>query len=152
MNEAKQEAAASARRAALGARGWGIDSSGLDGAPGFTLVEILVALAILGLILAAFAQVLSGRVLSAGRIDAETQALLFARSMMDRVGRDVPLAPGSREGALGNGGTWRLRIAPAEGIAPGHGIAAYLVELTVATPRAGPIVLTTLRVSPGAAP
>jgi prepilin-type N-terminal cleavage/methylation domain-containing protein len=119
--------------------------------PGFTLVEILVALAILGLILATFAQVISGRVKSAQRNDAATQALLFARSMMERIGRDLPLRPGDTAGTFEGDGRWWLSMRPSafDGQA-----ATYIVELTVEKPPVRPLTLTTLRLSmqPAGAP
>ena len=90
-------------------------------APGFTLIEILVALAILAVILAVFAQVLSGSVLSARRIDAETQALLVARSTMERIGRDLPLQPGTSSGKLAGGGRWSSAHQPGDGRRPSSG-------------------------------
>ena len=124
-------------------------------APGFTLIEILVALAILAVILAVFAQVLSGSVLSSRRIDAETQALLVARSTMERIGRDLPLQPGATSGKLAGGGRWSLRISPATvaGRPPANltGVTTYLIVLTVTKPPFSPIMLTSLRIVPLAA-
>jgi len=124
-------------------------------APGFTLIEILVALAILAVILAVFAQVLSGSVLSSRRIDAETQALLVARSTMERIGRDLPLQPGATSGKLAGGGRWSLRISPATvaGRPPANltGVTTYLIVLTVTKPPFSPITLTSLRIVPLAA-
>jgi len=124
-------------------------------APGFTLIEILVALAILAVILAVFAQVLSGSVLSSRRIDAETQALLVAHSTMERIGRDLPLQPGATNGKLAGGGRWSLRISPATvaGRPPANltGVTTYLIVLTVTKPPFSPITLTSLRIVPLAA-
>src|SRR5258708_22282417 len=121
-------------------------------APGFTLIEILVAVAILAVILAVFAQVLSGSVLSSRRIDAETQALLVARSTMERIGRDLPLQPGASSGKLAGGGGWSLRISPATvaGRPPANltGVTTYLVVLTVTKPPFSPITLTSRRILP----
>jgi prepilin-type N-terminal cleavage/methylation domain-containing protein len=121
-------------------------------AAGFTLIEILVSLAILGIILATFAQVLSGSLLSSRRIDSGTEALLFARSTMDRIGRDLPLRPGVSRGAFPGGGGWSLRIGPAtvagRPSANLAGLTTYLVELTVTRPPFSPMTLTSLRVAP----
>jgi prepilin-type N-terminal cleavage/methylation domain-containing protein len=116
---------------------------------GFTLIEILVALAILGLILASFAGVVSGRSLAAGRMDGETQALLYARSMMERLGRDLPLSPGEAGGPIAGGGQWRLRVRPTDGLgpapAPAAGFATYVVALTVSKPPVHAFTITSLR-------
>jgi general secretion pathway protein I len=122
-------------------------AEGHSSTPGFTLIEILVALAILAVILAVFAQVLSGSVLSARRIDAETQALLVARSTMERIGRDLPLQPGATSGKLAGGGRWSLRISPTT-VANLTGVTTYLIVLTVTTPPFSPITLTSLRIVP----
>ena len=130
-------------------------AEGHSSTPGFTLIEILVALAILAVILAVFAQVLSGSVLSSRRIDAETQALLVARSTMERIGRDLPLQPGATSGKLAGGGRWSLRISPATvaGRPPANltGVTTYLIVLTVTKPPFSPITLTSLRIVPLAA-
>src|SRR5262245_60713973 len=120
---------------------------------GFTLIEILVSLAILGIILATFAQVVSSSLLSSRRVDAETEILLFGRSTMERLGRDLPLRPGSTQGSFAGSGRWHLRIAPAD--VTGRSAATlttFLVELTVGKPPVSPITLTTLRAVPVAAP
>lgn len=121
-------------------------------AAGFTLIEILVSLAILGVILAAFAQVLTGSLLSSRRVDSGTEALLFARSTMDRIGRDLPLRPGTSSGAFPDGGGWALSVRPATVAGRPSpalaGLVTYLVVLTVTKPPFSPITLTTLRIAP----
>ena len=119
---------------------------------GFTLIEIMVSLAILGLILATFAQVLSGSLLSSQRVDSGTEALLFARSTMDRIGRDMPLRPGVSRGTFPGGGGWALSVRPATVTGRPSptlaGLATYLIELTVDKPPFSPITLTSLRIAP----
>ena len=122
-----------------------------DQAAGFTLIEILVSLAILGIILATFAEVLSGSLLSSRRIDSGTEALLFARSTMDRIGRDLPLRAGLSRGAFPDGGGWSLSISPAtvtgRPAASLAGLSTYLVVLTVNKPPFSPMTLTSLRIA-----
>ena len=118
---------------------------------GFTLIEILVSLVILGIILATFAEVLSASLLSSRRIDSGTEALLFARSTMDRIGRDLPLRAGLSRGAFPDGGGWSLSVSPATVTgrpAPSlAGLSTYLVVLTVNKPPFSPMTLTSLRIA-----
>ena len=123
---------------------------------GFTLIEILVSLVILGIILATFAEVLSGSLLSSRRIDSGTEALLFARSTMDRIGRDQPLRAGLSRGAFPDGGGWSLSVSPATVTgrpAPSlAGLSTYLIVLTVSKPPFSPVTLTSMRVAALPAP
>jgi general secretion pathway protein I len=116
---------------------------------GFTLVENLIALAILGLALAAFAQIASTQSSSVSRIDATNRALMFARSTVDRLGRDLPLAAGRSAGNTGDGGTWTLSISPFSGsAAPAAGLpSAFLVDLAIREPGAPAITLTTIKLA-----
>ena len=127
-----------------------------DQAAGFTLIEILVSLAILGIILATFAEVLSASLLSSRRIDSGTEALLFARSTMDRIGRDLPLKAGLSRGVFPDGGGWSLRVSPAtvagRPAASLAGLSTYLIVLTVSKPPFSPVTLTSMRVAALPAP
>ena len=118
---------------------------------GFTLIEILVSLVILGIILATFAEVLSVSLRSSRRIDSGTEALLFARSTMDRIGRDQPLRAGLSRGVFPDGGGWSLSLSPATVTgrpAPSlAGLSTYLVVLTVNKPPFSPMTLTSLRIA-----
>lgn len=99
---------------------------------GFTLVEVLVAFAILALSFAALMQAFSGglRLLSAS--GARTEALRLAESRLSEAGRSAPLAPGTASGEEGRY-RWRLDVTPYD---DGEGAAAqlppvYLVTVTV---------------------
>jgi general secretion pathway protein I len=123
-------------------------------AAGFTLIETIIALAILGLTLVVLGRVLQGG-LAGGRRDMAIQrALLFARSTMDRVGLDLPLRSGSSSGPVPGGGSWRLTMRPwADPAAPpSAGLPLLQVELTVSVPPVAPLTLTTLRLAPVRAP
>jgi len=116
---------------------------------GFTLVENLIALAILGLVLAAFAQIASTQSSSSTRIDATNRSLMFARSTIDRLGRDLPLAVGQSKGAIDDGGSWTLSVRPLEAVAisPGRSSVALIVELEVQEPGGPAITLTTIELA-----
>ncbi|MFP3945093.1 MAG: prepilin-type N-terminal cleavage/methylation domain-containing protein, partial [Alphaproteobacteria bacterium] len=81
------------------------------GARGFTLVEILVAFAILTLTLTAVMQGLSGglRILSVSH--AQAQALRIAENRLAEAGRAYALTPGTETGAQGRY-QWRVEITP----------------------------------------
>jgi len=63
-------------------------------AAGFTLVEILVAFAIAGVLMTLLLRVLSGGLDSTGRSRAEVSAVLAAQSALDELGRSIPLRDG----------------------------------------------------------
>lgn len=76
---------------------------------GFTLIEVLIAVAILGVSLAV---ILSGFSTSLDRMQEtrdRTAALALAQSLMDRVGVDLPMSEGRREGTSEDGRlAWRI--------------------------------------------
>jgi len=106
-----------------------------SGGAGFTLLELLVALAIAGLAFAALARG-TGQGLQAGRIAGQyEEALARARSRLDAVGRAVALIPGEAAGEDGGGYRWHLRVAPLAVARPGEAglppVALYAVAVTV---------------------
>lgn len=111
---------------------------------GFTLIEVLVALVILGLsvggVLAAIANGLS----LAHRGKGELAASALAQSLLDRVGRDLPLEDGERSGLAEDGLNWRLTVAPYG--APRDREAWPLAAKSV-TVAVGAVRLTTLRLA-----
>ena len=77
---------------------------------GFALAEALVAVAIAAVTLSGFYGALSVSARLERTSEAQAEAVLLATSVMDRVGIDIPLRPGTvlqdREGER----TWRLTI------------------------------------------
>lgn len=133
-------------------------------ARGFTLIEVLVAFLVAILVLGAVAPLLRLGVGHAGRAHEDLVALGHARSLLARVGSELPLVPGESGGELPEGGAWRLAIAlwqgdgglaglgvdEADGAVPGGPL---LYEVTVGvSPAPGaegsPLSLTTLRLGP----
>lgn len=95
---------------------------------GFTLIEVLVALAILALTFTFAYRAFSGGL---GRLsdDGRTEsAVLLARSQLARVGRDIALSDGEVDGRAG-GFSWRIGITP-YGRAAG-GLAGHRVLVAV---------------------
>jgi general secretion pathway protein I len=103
------------------------------GRRGFTLIEVMVAFAILMLALGTLLPVF-GQMLDRGaRGQEEVRAAALAQSLLDRVGADLPLTDGRTDGEA-EGFGWHLLIRP-------HGnsedqanwvATAHEVELTVA--------------------
>jgi type II secretion system protein I len=81
---------------------------------GMTLLEILVALAILALGLAALFNSVSLGTRTASIADQQRAATTAAQSLLAELGRSRPIADGISEGAFSTGQSWRLDIEPLE--------------------------------------
>jgi len=125
-------------------------------ARGFTLIEILVAFAILAVVLVALYRVFGGGLATTARLEQRTAALLMARSMLERVGTDVPLVAGEQSGTTADGMAWTLDIRPAAIIDPAElqtaPVLPFEVAVTVSHAGISPVTLTTLRLAPQAPP
>lgn len=78
---------------------------------GFTLLEILIALAILSISLATLLGSLSTSINHQVRANREAEALQLAQSLLARVGTDFPLQTGNTEGDEGPNYHWYLKMA-----------------------------------------
>lgn len=87
---------------------------GADRARGFTLIEVLVAFAILALALGVLLQVFSGGLENARVSEAYTTAALLAESKLAAVGAEEPLAEGQSEGRFDDRFRWRVDVRPYE--------------------------------------
>ncbi len=86
-----------------------------EGAPadaGFTLLEVVVALAIAGLALVGLFQAGTGGLFAVDTAARAEEALQRAQSHLAAVGRDAALIEGDSRGDDGGGYRWRLRIQP----------------------------------------
>jgi|GEM_PF-1069337 len=79
---------------------------------GFTLVEIIVALAILSLCLAVILPAMSDALWRTGQAEAQAEAASLARSLLAEAGSAVPLTDGAATGRFDNGFRWRLHVSP----------------------------------------
>ncbi len=120
---------------------------------GFTLIEVLIALAIVGLALGTAATVFRDGLLShAAAADLET-AIALADEKLAAAGSDTPLEQGETRGVFARRFGWRLAIKPYED-RPDHAIAAfrlYRLEAEVTWLdgwRKRRIALDTLRLAP----
>ncbi len=124
-------------------------------AAGFTLLEVIVALAILAVALAALMQSFSTGLRGARAAERQTIATLLAESRLAAVGVEMPLEAGESGGEIDHGYRWRATVRPylepgleAEGQA---GMAAYEIAVTVSWEAAdggGSVTLETLRLAP----
>ncbi|NIJ67803.1 type II secretion system protein XpsI [Xanthomonas sp. 60] len=80
---------------------------------GFTLLEVLVAFALLALALTLLLGTLSGAARQVAEADQRTRAVLLAQSLMAGLGVEAPLQEGTREGRWDDGAySWTLEVAP----------------------------------------
>ena len=132
------------------------------GAPGFTLLEVLVAFIIAALALAGlFSGGLGG--LQATAVSGRyTEALSRAQSHLDAAGIGDALAAGDRQGDEGRGYHWRVRITPDATTAADPGaprgtprLTLYAVSAAVSWTEAGQtrsVQLDTMRAAPAPPP
>jgi len=122
-------------------------------ARGFTLLEILVALAIMGLALVALFRAGSGGVFAVDAAGHVTEAIERAQSHLAEIGRLAAITPGETEGDDGGGYRWRARVRPLAawqvgGDAAAATITLFQVEMTISW-KAGAgrrsVVLSSLR-------
>ena len=118
-------------------------------APGFTLLEVLVALLVFGLLFGVLAQIMRTGLRQSASAETTVMASLLARSQLARVGVELPLAPGEVEGEA-DGMHWRTAIRLAEPLSGESDIGAYTVDVTVAwgAGEAQQLTLTTLKLGP----
>ena len=79
---------------------------------GFTLLEVLVAVAIAGLALVGLFQAGSGGMFAADTAARAEEAIQRAQSHLAAVGRDAALVQGEFTDDDGGGYRWRLRVRP----------------------------------------
>lgn len=103
------------------------------GAPdaGFTLVELLVALTVVGLVTSYALQSLSTSLTQLARSRDAAAAMLVAQSTLARIGQDIPFGK-EAEGVAG-GYSWDVQSAPFTAIpVPAEtGVAGYTVQVMV---------------------
>jgi general secretion pathway protein I len=121
-----------------------------DQEAGFTLPEIVAALAILTLSLSVLLGLISDGLRRTSRAETLAEASTQAQSLLARVGTELPLRPGTTTGELANGFRWRLEIEPYGDAADRRSwpVAARTVTATIAWGdglQERTVVLTTLR-------
>ena len=126
---------------------------------GFTLLEVVVALAIAGLALVGFFHAGSSGLLAVDTAARAEEAVQRAQSHLAAVGRDAALIEGELNGDDGGGYHWTLRVRPlSRRQSPGQDgtslatTTLFSVEVAISWPgRAGErsVVLRTLRLGTG---
>lgn len=126
------------------------NSSPADRAAGFTLLEVLVAFALLAVMLVALLQAFSQGLSSLHVAEERSAAAMLARSKLAEVGRALPLREGEQIGELEDGLDWRLVVGRYEDPdgALGDDTPIRLFDVTVVIERDGvPLAeIRTLRV------
>jgi type II secretion system protein I len=103
---------------------------------GFTVLEALIALAILTGVAASVLPLLGAMRAAQARSHSKLTATIEARTLLDRLGRDIPLQAGSSNGFLIDGRQWSLRIQPYadEAVSAGtRALALFDVQVEVET-------------------
>src|SRR5690242_11247586 len=82
---------------------------------GFTLLEVVVALAVLSLTFGFAFGAFSGGMNRVGHDQKAQTAVLVAQSQLARVGHDIALNDGEIDGWTADGFSWRMAITPYAG-------------------------------------
>jgi type II secretion system protein I len=80
---------------------------------GFTLIEVVVAFAIVTIVLAALYQAIAGAWRGFARTQVREETLVLARAQLEAIGVEEPLQPGEHSGTYETGVAWRLTVEPA---------------------------------------
>ena len=119
---------------------------------GFTLIEVLIAFAILAMVLGVVFRTLSTGLSHERTAGLVTARVLEARSILDRLGADIALEEGTIEGRLATGEPWSLTVSlldPAAGDETDPGpLIAYLAKLSIRGDDGRMLRLQTLKLGP----
>lgn len=117
---------------------------------GFTLIEMLCALAILGLVLGVSVRILGGGAKAAGATRNAGQALAVAQShlaLLESLDRPLPLDRQGTEGEI----TWHERVSPAKDSAFARAaishFAAWQLEIDAQAPDGRSVHLSTVKLT-----
>jgi general secretion pathway protein I len=108
---------------------------------GFTLLEVMLAFVVFALSFATVLEILAGSMRSVRRANDDTQVALFAQSIMDLVGTEIPLEEGQFSGTGMDRFDWQLYVylyqsseedGHTDMLAEMSGIELYAVELDIA--------------------
>ena len=122
---------------------------------GFTLVEVIVALAILSLGLSVVLGVISGSMRQTADAARMADASVLAQSLLAEVGTDLQIMPEQRSGQFRNGYRWHLKMQPYGGVKEREEwpVGAYQISTEVEWDEGAgrrSYALTTLRLGPKA--
>jgi len=77
---------------------------------GFTLLEVMLAFVVFALSFATVLEIMAGSMRSVRRASEDTEAALFAQSLVERVGTEIPLEDSEFSGVGLDRYEWRLAI------------------------------------------
>jgi general secretion pathway protein I len=125
------------------------------GEAGFTLVEVIVALAILALGLSVLLGSISGSLRQTANATRMAEASALAQSLLAGVGPDLQIKPEQRSGQFPNGYRWHLTMQPYGGVREREEwpVGAYQISTEVEWEEgvgSRSYALTTLRLGPKA--
>ena len=107
----------------------------LDDEAGFTLVETIVAFAILALVVSAAVKIVGDGGVRQRSDAARMTALLYAQSKLAGIVGTGEVSPGMSAGSIGDGVTWRVEATPmATDVAASVAVVPYAVIVEVFTP------------------
>lgn len=122
---------------------------------GFTLIEVLVALAIVVVALGSLLEIFATSLVGVRRAEAYTEAVLLAESKLAGMGIETPLEEGQRRGRFDDRFRWRTTVRPfthrPDASQTAGSFGAYEVDVTVlwGTPvEDRSVSLTTVRLVP----
>jgi general secretion pathway protein I len=118
---------------------------------GFTLIEVLVAVALLALVLGAIGTLFATTVKGVRSVERQLPLLETAQSLLASLPERAALRPGTQSGATGDI-RWRIDIAPLTGAAADAPAAVKWLPLVVTVRVQGnegpPVRLDTVRLAP----
>jgi general secretion pathway protein I len=94
---------------------------------GFTLLEVLVAFAILALSLGVLIQIFSTGLNNVALGSEYSRAILLAQSQLAALGVEAPLAAGESNGEFGDGYRWHVTVTPYD-LPPPAGAGSAAIE------------------------
>jgi general secretion pathway protein I len=123
-------------------------STEASGEAGFTLIEVLVALAIVATVLSSIGGLIASAARGSRSVQSRATVLNVARSVLNTMPERQQLVPGSAAGIL-DGISWTMTVSPIFEIADGtHKDAMWLphvVAISVKSPSGNLLELTSIR-------
>jgi general secretion pathway protein I len=116
-----------------------------DREAGFTIIEAVIALALLSIVLASIGSLVATNARSSWRLEQHVALIETARLIASGIPRAGEPLPPNRTGQV-SGFAWQMRTSPFRGeIVPGSGFIPILVELRVRSPSGAVLSLQTVR-------
>ena len=120
-----------------------------DRQAGFTIIEALIALALISILLASIGSLVASNGLSARHLEQHVALIETARLIASGIPRAGEPFPSDMRGQV-SGMAWQMRTSPFRGeIVPGSGFVPVLVELRVRSPSGAVLSLQTVRLQDG---